>query len=96
MTRAAAQTRDVCNGLVYLHDIGIVHRDLKVRALRACSTRASSPHSSARHSAHPCVRAHTQPENLIYVSAAEDARVKISDFGLAKVPPNAAATLHRR
>ncbi len=32
-----AQTRDVCKGLVYLHDIGIVHRDLKVRARASCT-----------------------------------------------------------
>ena len=64
------------SAVLYCHRHGVVHRDIKVRA----STLHASTHDA------PLCRtdaSSAQLDNFIYESAAEDAELKMIDFGFA-------------
>jgi len=75
---ARAVIAKLAKALLYCHDMGIVHRDLKV--LSETLLRWSMLPQCGTHSI-----VFWQPENLLYDSPADDSEIKIADFGLAKL-----------
>ena len=79
-------TKQMLEGVKAMHDVGIFHRDLKVRMLR---TRASP----RVHTFTPPTTTHVQPGNLL---VSKDCRLRITDFGLARFVDEATATGENR
>lgn len=69
---AADLIRQVLEAVDYMHEQGVVHRDLKVREFKV------APYFIF-------ISVLLQPENLLYYSPDEDSKIMISDFGLSKM-----------
>lgn len=81
-SEAAAVVYKLAHAIKYCHDMGIVHRDLKV----SCTTAEFAVcFASCVAVLTRCLVCWMQPENLLYSSKAPDAEIKIADFGLAKL-----------
>ncbi len=76
---AADLIRQVLEAVDYMHEQGVVHRDLKVSLVyfRNYDNRVGLMLRF--------FRLLLQPENLLYFSADEESKIMISDFGLSKM-----------
>lgn len=70
---ASGLIRQVLEAVDYMHEQGVVHRDLKVSYI-------SQPLSQPFY-----LRFYLQPENLLYYNTDEESKIMISDFGLSKM-----------
>lgn len=70
---AADLIRQVLEAVDYMHEQGVVHRDLKVR-IRVLNLYRYN-----------LIIKLLQPENLLYYCPDEDSKIMISDFGLSKM-----------
>lgn len=71
--------RQVLQAVDYMHEQGVVHRDLKVKL----NFQQHHPRSLSKKK----INAFSilQPENLLYYSPDEESKIMISDFGLSKM-----------
>lgn len=86
---ASILIKQVLDAVNYLHEMGIVHRDLKVIPCQQMLLDRSylSPHPPIRQRDKPplCFPLSFQPENLLYFSDEDESKIMISDFGLSKI-----------
>lgn len=71
---ASGLIRQVLEAVDYMHEQGVVHRDLKVscRVITIQFNRIT-------------INLFAQPENLLYYNTDEESKIMISDFGLSKM-----------
>lgn len=82
---ASRVIQQVLQAVSYLHQSGIVHRDLKVRLPTIVSEELLlTANSKPVLMVSVCV----QPENILYFSQDEHSKIMISDFGLSKMVDN--------
>lgn len=85
---ASTLIKQVLDAVNYLHEMGIVHRDLKVIACQQMPLDlpylSSSP-IGQRDKQPVCFSLSFQPENLLYFSDEDESKIMISDFGLSKI-----------
>jgi len=77
---ASGLIRQVLEAVDYMHEQGVVHRDLKVSCCKHLLSRKLNDPFCLSLSLNG-----QQPENLLYYNTDEESKIMISDFGLSKM-----------